>query len=54
MQGAYYGTPTLPRLEDAKTLYDWAIEGLNEKDRLQELTNGPRVVIQGVAPTSHR
>lgn len=54
MQAAYYGTPTFPLLEDAKMLYDWAIEGVNETDSLQVLTNGPRVVIQGVAPTSHR
>ena len=54
MQAAYYGTPTFPLLEDAKMLYDWATEGVNETDSLQVLTNGPRVVIQGVAPTSHR
>ncbi|MCW5800435.1 MAG: L,D-transpeptidase [Nitrospira sp.] len=54
MQVAYYGTPTLPILEDAKTLYDWVLEGMSDVERLQDLADGPRVIIQGVAPVSHR
>ena len=52
MQVAYYGTPILPILEDAQTLYDWAIDGVSDTGRLQLLTNGPRLIIHGRAPAS--
>lgn len=50
MQAAYYGTPALPALEDAKTLYEWALEGMTETGTIQVLPHGARVIIQGTGP----
>ena len=50
MQSDHYGMPTLPVLEDANLLYDWAMEGVIETGALQLLANGARVVIRGATP----
>lgn len=53
MQATYYGTPALPTLEDAKTLYEWALEGVTETGAMQVLAHGARVIIQGAGPVVH-
>jgi hypothetical protein len=50
MQSDQYDMPTLPVLEDAKTLYDWVLEGRTEPGTLQVLASSALVVIQGVSP----
>ena len=50
MPSDHYGMPTLPALEDANLLYDWAMEGVTEAGILRLLANGARVVIQGATP----
>ena len=50
MQKEYYGTPRTPVLEDARTLYEWAIAPHPDDGRFHALTNGPTVEIIGHAP----
>jgi hypothetical protein len=41
-QSDQYGILPLPELEDAKTLYDWVLEGVTETGILPVLANGAR------------
>ncbi len=54
MQSEHYGMPTLPELEDARTLYDWVMEGVPETGAVQSLAGGARVVVQGETPKRDR
>ena len=50
MQKTYYGTPRDPILEDARTLYEWAIAPHPDDGRFHTLSDGPTVEIIGQAP----
>jgi hypothetical protein len=50
MQKTYYGTPRDPILEDARTLYEWAIAPHPDDGRFHTLWDGPTVEIIGQAP----
>lgn len=50
MQKQYYGYPRHPILEDARTLYEWAIAPHPDDGRFHEITDGPPVRIIGQAP----
>lgn len=50
MQKAYYGYPRHPVLEDARTLYEWAIAPHPDDGRFHNLADGPIVRIVGEAP----
>lgn len=50
MQKDYYGYPRDPVLEDARTLYKWAIAPHPDDGLFHELQDGPRVQIVGHAP----
>ncbi len=54
MQKAYYGTPHVPVLEDARTLYEWAIAPHPDDGRFHTLSDGPTVEIIGQAPNFPR
>ncbi len=45
MQKKYYGYPADPVLEDARTLYEWAIGSEKDDGRFHTLKDGPKVVI---------
>lgn len=45
MQKKYYGSPSNPVLDDARALYEWAIEGAEDTGRLTRLKETVRVVI---------
>ncbi len=50
MQQKYYRFPRPLQLEDARTLYDWAIGEREDSGRFTRLKNGPRVRIIGESP----
>ncbi len=50
MQKRYYRSPEKPILEDAKTLYEWAISPNPDNGTFRPLKNGPRVLIVGTSP----
>ncbi len=50
MQTEYYGRPRRPILEDARTLYEWAIAPHPDDGRFHEIDDGPPVLIVGHAP----
>ncbi len=50
MQKDYYRYPDHPVLEDARTLYEWAIAPHPDDGHFHELANGPTVLIVGQAP----
>jgi len=50
MQKTYYGAPRDPILEDARTLYEWAIAPHPDDGRFHTLSDGPTVEIIGQAP----
>jgi hypothetical protein len=50
MQKEYYGHPRHPILEDARTLYAWAIAPRPDDGRFHEIAHGPPVLIVGHAP----
>jgi hypothetical protein len=50
MQKQYYGYPRDPVLEDARTLYEWAIAPHPDDGRFHDLADGPVVQIIGHAP----
>ncbi len=50
MQKKYYGFPRVPVLEDAKTLYEWAIAPEKDDTGFHILKDGPKVVITGEGP----
>ena len=50
MQKQYYGYPREPILEDARTLYEWAIAPRPDNGRFHALADGPTVQIIGSAP----
>ncbi len=50
MQKQYYGDPRHPILEDARTLYEWAIAPHPDDGRFHDLADGPTVLIVGDAP----
>ncbi len=56
MQKEYYGSPRQPILEDARTLFDWAIAPHGDEGGLHALAHGPPVLIVGRAPAfaAHR
>ena len=47
MQKKYYRFPDKPLLEDAKTLYEWAISPAPDDGGFHLLKDGPRVLIEG-------
>jgi hypothetical protein len=55
MQKKYYGYPRVPVLEDAKTLFEWAIAPEKGDDKgFHILRDGPKVIITGEAPEIRR
>lgn len=50
MQKQYYRSPATPLLEDAKTLYEWAIDSATDSGSFTLLKDGPKVEIIGKAP----
>ena len=50
MQKEYYGNPREPLIEDARTLYEWAIGSETDDGRKHRLRNGPQVLIIGKPP----
>ncbi len=50
MQNEYYGRPRHPVLEDARTLYDWAIAPHPDDGGFHLIADGPPVMIVGHAP----
>jgi len=54
MQHDVYNFPAKPELADAKKLYEWAVSSLPGGKGLQDLENGPKVVIIGKAPGTGR
>ena len=50
MQKEYYHYPRDPILQDARTLYEWAIAPHPDDGRFHELADGPTVQIVGQAP----
>ena len=50
MQKTYYGYPRIPVLEDARTLYEWAIAPHPDDGRFHEIDNGVTLRIVGQAP----
>ncbi len=50
MQKEYYRYPRHPVLEDARTLYEWAIAAHPDDGHFHELADGPTVLIVGHAP----
>ena len=50
MQKKYYRIPREPVLEDAKTLFEWAIAPLRDDGKLRVLEEGPRLWIVGTPP----
>ncbi|MBI3608096.1 MAG: L,D-transpeptidase [Nitrospirae bacterium] len=50
MQHAYYGVPKNPVLDDARTLYRWVMGSRADRESVQTVTDGPRVLIVGRAP----
>lgn len=50
MQKRYYRFPEKPLLEDAKTLYEWAISSSPDDGGFHLLKDGPRVLIEGKPP----
>lgn len=50
MQKEYYGYPADPVLEDARTLYEWAIAPRPDDGHFHDIANGPAVLIIGQAP----
>lgn len=50
MQQQYYRFPRQPRLQDARTLYEWAIGAREDSGSITRLKNGPRVRIIGESP----
>jgi hypothetical protein len=50
MQKLQYGFPKDPELNDAKRLFEWALGGEVEDDRLILLPQGPRIRIIGRSP----
>lgn len=47
MQKKYYRSPEKPLLEDAKTLYEWAISPAPDDGGFHLLKDGPKVLIEG-------
>lgn len=45
MQKKYYGYPADPQLEDARTLYKWAIGNATDDGKFHNLADGPEVFI---------
>lgn len=50
MQKKYYGIPREPVLDDAKTLFEWAIAPLRDDGKFRVLEEGPRLRIVGTLP----
>jgi hypothetical protein len=50
MQQRYYHFPRELRLEDARTLYEWAVGEQEDSGRFTRLKNGPRVRVIGESP----
>lgn len=50
MQRDYYGVPDHPQLEDARQLFEWVVGRKEGTTQPMELSSGPPVIIQGVAP----
>jgi hypothetical protein len=50
MQNEYYGRPRDPALEDARTLYDWAIAPHPDDGGFHLISDGPPVMVIGHAP----
>ncbi|HZW35545.1 MAG: hypothetical protein ACM319_08615, partial [Deltaproteobacteria bacterium] len=50
MQKTYYRTLRDPVLEDAKSLFDWAIAPRQDVGRFRVLEEGPHLLIVGKAP----
>ncbi len=50
MQKRYYRSPRNPLLNDAQTLFEWAISPETGEGGFRRLKDGPRVVITGKAP----
>lgn len=50
MQRKYYNSPRQPRLQDSRTLYEWAIAPGEDSGKFTRLRNGPRVRIIGQSP----
>ncbi len=50
MQNEYYKNPAQPELEDARKLFEWVIAEPPQGDGLNDLENGPRVLIIGKTP----
>jgi hypothetical protein len=50
MQAEYYGEPSRPVLDDARRLYEWAVGGVADDDRVVELRDGPRMLVMGRTP----
>ena len=50
MQKKYYRIPREPVLEDAKTLFEWAIAPLRDDGKFRVLEEGPRLRIVGTLP----
>lgn len=50
MQQRYYRFPRHLELEDARTLYEWAIGEREDSGRFTRLKNGPRVRVIGESP----
>lgn len=54
MQKKYYGYPKDPVLDDAMTLFNWAISPSEDDGKFHLMKTGPRVLIIGVAPAVKR
>jgi len=50
MQRNYYGQPRDPVLADARTLYVWVLDSVDDGGGFRVLRHGPRVRIVGTAP----
>jgi len=47
MQKKYYGEPSTPCLDDARTLYEWVLDGVPDDGDFTTFPEGPRVLIVG-------
>lgn len=45
MQKRYFGYPEDPALDDARTIFEWAISGHVDDGRMHEMEDGPRLLI---------
>ncbi len=50
MQKKYYGYPKQPVMEDARTLFEWAISPSEDNGKFHLMKDGPRMSIIGKAP----